>query len=245
MLKVVYEPKGRAGEYAELACNLYTGCDHGCVYCYAPAATRKTKENFSHPTTRKEFLSKLISDAEELKNNHETRSILLSFTCDPYQKCDEEHKITRSALKILLSNGLNITILTKGGKRSERDFDILTKYKDQVTYAATLVFTNEDDRLLYETGTATPTEERIEALKHAHELGIKTWVSLEPVIRPEQSLELIRKTHEFVDLFKVGTVNYMPETKTIDWHKFGSEAVSLLESLGNDYYIKDDLKKYL
>ena len=35
-MNAIYEPKGAAREYAELACNLYTGCNHGCLYCYAP-----------------------------------------------------------------------------------------------------------------------------------------------------------------------------------------------------------------
>ena len=29
-LKVIYEPKGKAGEYAKYAVNLYNGCTHGC-----------------------------------------------------------------------------------------------------------------------------------------------------------------------------------------------------------------------
>jgi DNA repair photolyase len=35
---VIYEPKGKAGEYAPLALNLYAGCSHGCTYCFAPTA---------------------------------------------------------------------------------------------------------------------------------------------------------------------------------------------------------------
>ncbi|MFA5410065.1 MAG: radical SAM protein [Bacilli bacterium] len=244
-LKVIYEPRGRAGEYADLACNLYAGCDHGCVYCYAPLATRKSRETFNVPSPRAGILNKILDDAQELQRQRETRSILFCFTCDPYQKIDERYQITREALKILLGHGLNVTILTKGGARSERDFDLLAEHPDQVTYAATLVFTDEERRLRYETGTATPTMERITALKRAHRLGIQTWVSLEPVFDPVQSLDLIRQTHEFVDLYKVGTLNYMLEAKAIDWSAFGRDAIALLESLGKDYYIKDDLKRHL
>ena len=244
-LRVVYEPRGKAGEYAGLACNLYAGCDHGCTYCYAPAATRKTREKFNSPSPRAGVLGKLLQDADELGRLHEQRSILLSFTCDTYQEIDVRYKLTREALKILLPRGLNVTILTKGGARSERDFDLLAQYPDQVTYAATLVFTNEEQRRVYETGTAAPTAERIAALKRAHGLGIRTWVSLEPVFDPVQSLDLIRQTHEFVDLYKVGTLNYMQEAKAIDWAAFGYDAIALLDSLGKDHYIKVDLKRHL
>ena len=29
----IYAPEGAAGEYCELAMNIYTGCNHGCTYC--------------------------------------------------------------------------------------------------------------------------------------------------------------------------------------------------------------------
>ena len=74
---------------------------------------------------------------------------------------------------------------------------------------------------------------------------IFTWASLEPVIDPEQSLEIIRRTHHFVDLFKVGTLNHHPRAREIDWRKFGRQAVELLEQLDCSYYIKDDLRRYL
>ena len=65
-----------------------------------------------------------------------------------------------------------------------------------------------------------------------HAAGVPTWVSLEPVIDPAASLEIIRQTHKFVDLFKVGKLNYHQHAKTIDWRSFAIEAVELLKSLG-------------
>lgn len=32
--RVIYSPKGKAGEYAENAANFYVGCSNGCTYCY-------------------------------------------------------------------------------------------------------------------------------------------------------------------------------------------------------------------
>jgi len=37
--------------------------------------------------------------------------------------------------------------------------------------------------------------------------GIKTWVSLEPVIDPEQAIELIRLLHPYVGHWKAGKIN--------------------------------------
>ena len=31
-MSIIYEPRGKAREYSELAVNLYTGCSHGCRY---------------------------------------------------------------------------------------------------------------------------------------------------------------------------------------------------------------------
>ncbi len=86
---------------------------------------------------------------------------------------------------------------------------------------------------------------RLDAIQEFHAAGIPTWVSLEPVLDPISALEIIRQTHSFVDLFKVGKLNYHPLAQTIDWSKFAREAIELLKSLEKDYYIKQDLAAYL
>ena len=50
-MNVIYEQKGRAREYAPLACNLYMGCTHGCKYCYAPGCMHKKSEEW-HESAR-------------------------------------------------------------------------------------------------------------------------------------------------------------------------------------------------
>lgn len=83
------------------------------------------------------------------------------------------------------------------------------------------------------------------AKRKAHENGIRTWVSLEPVLYPETTLEIIRQTHVFVDEFKVGTLNYHPHLKNIDWRRFAVQAERLLQQLGCHYYLKEDLRRWL
>ena len=120
-----------------------------------------------------------------------------------------------------------------------RDFDILTVND---TYGATLTLLDAADSKHWEPRAALP-EQRLQALRIAHDHGIRTVASLEPVIDPEQTLEMIEWAHEFTDLYKVGKLNYHPHAATIDWHDFGHKAVELLDSLGAKYYIKNDLKK--
>ena len=45
-MKPIYEPRGAAREYGELALNIYTGCPHRCFYCFAPSVLHREREAF-------------------------------------------------------------------------------------------------------------------------------------------------------------------------------------------------------
>ncbi len=247
MTDLIYEPKGRAREYAELACNIYNGCDHGCLYCYAPKVMHKKREQFDASLPRTLFIDYLQREVEKKPGHGE--QVLLCFACDSYQNLDSQLGYTRETIKILHRYGYNVCVLTKGGTRALRDLDLFTP-KD--AFAATMTFTSIGDSLEWEPNAAQPAE-RIKGLIRFHEAGIPTWVSLEPVIKPRESLELIKWTHSVADGFKVGKLNYHPLAKTIDWGAFGHAAIELLEKLGyrDDpnakrwYYVKNDLRAYL
>jgi DNA repair photolyase len=237
----IYEPRGKALEYAPLAVNLYTGCGHRCEYCYAPATIHSSKEIFHHPLPRIEILNKIEKDAAKLHMSHQTGPVLLCFTCDPYQPIDEQYRLTRKAIQLLHSHDINVMLLTKGGQRAERDFDILS---DQDRFGVTLTCLDDTLSLKWELGAALP-KERINTLEKAHEKGIKTWVSLEPVLYPDAVFRIIEKTCSYVDQYKVGTLNYHPHANNIDWRKFAIDVKSLLDDLKCNYYLKEDLRKWL
>jgi DNA repair photolyase len=239
-MPLIYEPRGKAAEYSPLAMNIYKGCSHGCVYCYAPSATYKKRDVFhSNVQPRNNFFQELGKDI--IKFRGDKRPILLCFTTDPYQPIEETAKLTRISIKRLIENGSTVKVLTKGGTRAVRDFDIMKT--GNCDFGATLTFMDEKRSIEWEPGAASPAD-RINALRMAKEAGIKTWVSLEPVIDPEQVYEIIKATHEFVDLYKVGKINYHPLSKTIDWHDFRVNVESLLTSLSKDFYIKEDIRKF-
>lgn len=236
----IYKPRGKAGEYGELALNHYKGCAHGCKYCYVPAILYQTREEFQANPHPRKFDHRLLNKELEAFTG---KNIFLSFTSDPYQPVDVELKITREIIQKILFYDASVTILTKGGSRSIRDFDLLAG-DPKSRYGATLTFLNPEDSLKWEPGAALP-QERIDALRRAHDLGIRTWISLEPVVSPEQTLEIIRLTHGFVDKFAIGKWNHDPEAGKIDWKAFAQEAVELCQSLGKKFYIKKDLASFL
>ena len=235
---LIYEPKGRAREYAALACNVYRGCDHACTYCYAPSATRRSREQFTQPEARKNFLGALRKEAWARKP---TAPILLCFTCDPYQQLDQQLGLTRETIRILHEAGHKVHVLTKGGSRALRDLDLLG---DGDAFASTLTLLDPDESARWEPGAASP-QDRIETIRAFHAAGIETWVSLEPVLDPAASLEIIRRTHEFVDLYKIGKWNYDRRAAEIDWRRFGEAAIELVRSYGRRYYVKRDLAAHL
>jgi DNA repair photolyase len=239
-LKVVYEPRGRAREYSALAVNLYNGCSHGCKYCYAPDCMRRDRQEFyGHQKARASIIEKLEADCKQLQNTNER--VLLCFTCDPYQKIDTELQLTRQALELFKIYSIPFQVLTKGGHRAMRDFDL---YKPGDAFATTLTFMDEDKSRHYEPGAALP-QDRIQTIKEAHALGIETWVSFEPVLNDEEVLRLLDATHEYVNLYKVGKVSRFKPDKEINWDKFAYKIVNRLEKLRVKYYIKNDLRKHL
>ncbi|MCK4823777.1 hypothetical protein KA005_48940, partial [bacterium] len=183
-LKAIYEPKGRAREYAELAVNLFRTCYHGCEYCYSPKVMHvKPEEFFKPPLPRDDIIPKIRSDARQLRAANDRREILMCFTCDLYQPAPFNHDLvrytTRSAIKALLEENLNITILTKGGARSLADVDLIEQHPNQVRYGTTLVFNSDKESKKFEP-QAAPTSERILTLEAFHARGIQTWASIEP-----------------------------------------------------------------
>ena len=235
-MRIIYEPKGAAREYGELAANIYKGCSHGCLYCYAPAATFKKRASFINSELRVNIINALRKEIPEYLG----REIFLCFTCDLYQQLNDQFNVARIAIDIIGQAGAIPIILTKGGKRSENDFDLLKKYNGK--YGATLTFINDSDSKKWEPSAALP-KERFAALKTAHAMGIKTWASLEPVIDPDQSLKIIDTTHGYVDFYKIGKWNHDKRAKGINWKKFVEDIVCLLKSYDKEFYIKNDLKK--
>jgi DNA repair photolyase len=233
-LKAIYTPSGEAMEYADLALNIYRGCSHGCKYCY-------NRDRFNGPCDQrimKATLENIEHDLKSMAEAGERKLVHLSFVGDLYDMGRSNNSYTRQVQELFRKYNHPYQVLTKGGLKAASDFDC---YGPEDRFGVTLTFCNDDDSKLWEPGAALP-KDRIEALRQAHERGIKTWASLEPVIDPEQSLRLIDLTHEFVDYYGLGKLNHCAEKeKAIDWHKYLTDAEKRLKGYGKQYKIKQAL----
>lgn len=223
-MKPIYEPRGKAKEYCELALNIYTGCPHRCYYCFAPNALHRTREDFhSHVEPRKDIVKEV---AKQLEREHITgQTIHLCFTCDPYPT-GYDTTPTREIIKLLKAAGNHVQILTKGDGR--RDFDLLDGGD---WYGITLdgIVNNPESYVT-----------RLDSLAEAHKQGIKTWVSFEPVTNEKRFYTDLLNVASYVDKVKIGKLNYWPSD--INWKTFGIEAERICKGFGIEYYIKDSLR---
>lgn len=239
-MPLIYEPKGKAREYSPLALNYFNGCDHGCKYCYVPNLKGAFNPKYDHANVT--FDSDIFNKLEkELSQRKIDKQVLLSFTGDPY--CNYNSTTTSKILQILMKHNIPIAILTKGGGRCLVDLELYKSY-DNIKVGATLTFDNSDDGNDYEPLANTPID-RLQALKTLHNNGIQTFVSIEPVIIPEQSLRMMRISADYVDHFLVGKLNPSKyDNNHKYWNDFLRESVIIMRENKKKFYVKKDLLKY-
>lgn len=226
----IYEPKGKAKEYGDLALNIYTGCPHRCYYCFAPSVLHKDRESFhSHVEPRPGIIEETRKQLEREKITG--KLIHLCFTCDPYPTgCDST--ATREIIKLLKEYGNHVQILTKGD--GSRDFDLLDENDWYgITYDGSEDETNDPEHGKY------PQDLRLVDVYSAKQCLIKTWCSFEPVLNAGKVLDCLKSCHHFFDKVKIGKLNY--HKSDIDWREFGLAAAEICIEYGLSYYIKDSL----
>lgn len=232
-MKPLYEPKGRAKEYGDLAINIYTGCPHRCYYCFAPSVLHKDRETFHsivEPRSGIVEATKRQLDKEQITG----KLIHLCFTCDPYPT-GYDTTPTREIIKAIKDSGNHVQILTKNADEPRRDFDL---FDENDSFGVTVTCHNVNQKK-YEPGASLSTNRVFLLADVKGCCGCKTWVSFEPVIDPTIVYWFI-KYGEYIDKFKIGKLNYHPSD--INWHDFGHEAERLCIKYGRNYYIKDDLR---
>ena len=258
MNPIIYRPSGAALEYAPLAANLYLGCAHACAYCYAARMAvaygwvTSLDEFRTRPRPKKEdvpgMMARFERDLKGLSKRGNHEPVLLSFTTDPYQPLELELGITREALLKMSLYRQRAMILTKNpGLAVSRDLELIKRGG----HSLGVTLTSRDAKLsrAFEPGAPEPAA-RTEALADATYRGVNTWISLEPLISPEQGLAVVALARDLGIHIAMGLKSGSAYQERHDWPGFLGQARRILETRGYrevDAYeaYKKEAKTYL
>ena len=101
---------------------------------------------------------------------------------DPYMHCEEQLRLTRRALEIILKYGFGVAVQTKSD-RILQDLDLLDEINRTAKTVVQITLTTYDDKLcsILEPNVCN-TKRRIEVLEKMQERGIPTIVWLTPIL---------------------------------------------------------------
>jgi DNA repair photolyase len=164
--------------------NPYTGCQFGCIYCYATFMGRFVNEprsNWGNYVYVKANAVELAGDQlHKWGAKRKESSILFSSVTDPYQGVENKFRLTRGILGALVESGYlgPVSILTKSPLVS-RDVDLLKRLNAEVG----LTVTTTDDRLSrYLEVSAPQARRRLATLEKLGKASIRTYAFVGPLL---------------------------------------------------------------
>ena len=202
----------------EYVINPYTGCGHGCLYCYAVFMGKYSRQHQHSPWGS--FVEAKINVVDVLRNElgrkRKTGTAMLSSVCDPYQPVEGHYKLTQRCLLALREHGWGVSILTRSPMVA-RDIGILKTCLD-VSVGFSIPTDDDTVRAILEPA-APAISTRVEALRQVHEAGIRTWVFIAPMLpmNPERFAEQILP---HIDYVMVDALNYQGQVAGL-YHRHG------------------------
>ncbi|WGD35679.1 PA0069 family radical SAM protein [Olleya sp. YS] len=174
--------------------NMYQGCEHGCIYCYA-----RNSHEFWGYSAGLDFERRILvkKKAPELleqflkKKSWKAQPIVMSGNTDCYQPAEQHFKITRQCLKVFLKYKHPVAIITKNSLIL-RDLDLLKALaKDHlISVNISITSLSETTRRILEPRTAT-IKKRLETVKVLSDNNIPVNVMLAPLIPAINSHEVL------------------------------------------------------
>ena len=174
------EAKGiLTGSGGHLGMNIYRGCSHGCIYCDSRSRCYQFTHAFEDIEVKKNA-PELLDAA--LRAKRKRCMIGTGSMSDPYMHCEEELRLTRRCLEIILKHRFGATVQTKSD-RVLRDIDLIEEINRETKFVLQMTLTTYDDELC---GILEPnvcnTKRRIEVLAEMQRRGIPTIVWLTPIL---------------------------------------------------------------
>ena len=180
-----FERKG----LASFAVNVGTKCGHDCLYCSSGAMLRMHRSfaeagesPFGHgyAIVDPDTPTRVAKDARRIRQRG---VIQLCTTTDAWSPEAQEHELGRRCLQAILAEpGWSVRILTKNAA-VVKDFDVMAKHRDRVQIGLSITATpGKSDIVSVVEPNASPVSLRMDALKEAHALGLRTYAMLCPLL---------------------------------------------------------------
>ncbi|MCB0400298.1 MAG: PA0069 family radical SAM protein [Winogradskyella sp.] len=174
--------------------NMYQGCEHGCIYCYA----RNSHEywgfsaglDFERRVLVKKDAPKLLEELLK-KKSWKAHPIVMSGNTDCYQPAEQKFQLTKQCLEVFLKYKHPVAIITKNALIL-RDIELLKALAKDNLIAVNISITSlsEDTRRILEPRTAT-IKRRLQTVKELSDNGIPVNVMLAPIIPSINSHEIL------------------------------------------------------
>jgi DNA repair photolyase len=156
---------------AKLSLNPYTGCAHGCLYCYASSYIPL----FWQCRPKKDLIRRLHREAKKIKTG---TLVSMSNSSDPYPPLEKELELSRGCLLVLKEMGLSVQMVTKSDI-IVRDADILENMPSVISMTITTLSDALSRKL--EPGCPLPGR-RLYAIRALRDRGIPVSVRLDPLL---------------------------------------------------------------
>ena len=165
------------GGISDYSLNCYTGCAHGCAYCYA----RYMQRFHPHAEPWGEFVDVKVNAVEVLKRQlrrAEPGDVFVSSACDAWQPVEARYGLTRRCCELLVERGFQVNVLTKSALVL-RDLDVFAGRTARIGTTITTL----DERLqrLWEP-QASAIDARFHVIEEARRAGLSTSIMFGPLL---------------------------------------------------------------
>lgn len=159
----------------DLALNPYVGCEHGCLYCFAPDVLKRERSDWATRVDYRVNLPVVLS--RELRTK---RGVIgIGTVTDPYQPLEGVLLLTRKCLLEISRHDNPISILTKSDLVL-RDLELILATK-RPEVGITLTCMDEGLARRIEPGAPSP-RRRIAALGELSRSGVNRYAMIGPVL---------------------------------------------------------------
>jgi DNA repair photolyase len=172
--------------------DLYSSCNINCKHC-----------KFQINRTNDIYLNDINYEG------YRNKKVLFCYSVDPYPYGFEQFNIVRTAIEKLHAQNCSLVFLTRRAECLLHDLDL---------------FSNNDfvGVSISENCNRNTNEEIImEMYKKAKALGIRTWMSLEPIYSADYANYIINKYHDVVDFIRIGKDDLI----TYDWNNITKDII--------------------